>query len=425
LFVIAPLAFAQIPGAVPVTGHERLTWDQHAASPSELRALEHVVYLDGAAADVRGLRCDATPAEDRFVCSAALPEMAPGDHTLVVAARRGSHVATSAPLRVRVGAAVSVDIRVAASEARTADGLRFTRTIIAAGLQQPTDIAALPDGRLLVAERSGRVRRFDGDAFDRIPALTIDDCVTATGGGLLALAVDPEFDRTHHVYALYTTASGLRLARYVEAGGRLASRAIVADDLPVSATAAATLRIGIDRKLYVAIGSAHSPSTDIGEPLGGKILRLNLDGTTPADHVPTTPVIATGVDRPAGLATRAQAPTVWVSGSGAHSELKPVVAARDSQPGGAFSWQLPEHWGPVKLAAYTSDGEPALRDDLLLAGRDASGIVRVTVNHAGVVSRAEWIFAGELGPIHAIAVAADGSIVVAESDRLVRVVVDR
>ena len=412
LFVISGRVFAQNPDVTVIYGHERLAWDQEVASPSELRELQHVVYVDGAATEAGGLRCDATPVEHRFVCSVGLPQMASGDHTLVVTARRGASASSSEPLRVRVTAGSGGDLNLVTRATRTADGLRFTRTVAAAGLDEPTDIAALPDGRLLVAERAGRVRQFRGDAFDRTAALTIDDCVTATGGGLLALAVDPDFERTRHVYALYTTGSGLRLARYVEAGGRLSSRAIIADDLPVSQTRpAATLRIGIDRKLYVAIE--------------GSVLRLNRDGTTPPDHVTMTPAIATGVNHPTGLTTRAEAPNVWLSGTGPHSELKAVVVARDSTDRGSSSWKLPEHWGPVTLSAYTSDAVPSLKGDLLLAGLHSRGLVRVTVDHAGMVQRAEWIFANELGPVHAIAVASDGSIVVAESNRLVRVLVDR
>jgi glucose/arabinose dehydrogenase len=116
---------------------------------------------------------------------------------------------------------------------------------------------------------------------------------------------------------------------------------------------------------------------------------------------------------------------VWLSGIGAHSELKPVFVPRESHDGGAVSWALPEHWGPVTLAAYTSDAVPELKGDLLLAGRQSRGLVRVSVDHAGAVRRVESILASELGVIHAIAVAADGAIVVAESDRLIRILVDR
>jgi aldose sugar dehydrogenase len=427
LIVIGGRASAQQPELTPVSGTERLAWDQDAGSPADLRQLEHVVYLDGAPAKVDGLRCDATPLPHRFVCSSALPAMAPGDHTIVVGARRQLSVANSEPLRVRVAGRMSLNVTLVRPETWVAaDGVRFTRAVVGVGLEEPTDLAALPDGSLLVAERAGRVLHFRGGALDRAGALMIDDCVTATGGGLLALAVDPQFERTRHVYALYTTRSGLRLARYVESGGRLVTRAIIVDDLPVSReTPAATLRIGADRKLYAAIGTEHQPSENIREPLGGKVLRLNLDGTTPVDHVAMTPVIASGVDHPTGLTTRDEIPTVWVSGRSTHNELKPVFAAGESHSTAAVSWRLPEHWGPVKLAAYTGDAVPALKGDLLVAGRHSRGLVRLTADRTGVVRRAEWIFPDELGPIHAIAVAADGSIVVAESGRLIRFLVDR
>jgi glucose/arabinose dehydrogenase len=432
--VVVITAFAPTPGAfdqdgpILITGRERLTWDQAGATLAEIGALEHIVYVDDDAAPVDAVRCDASPSADAFVCSSRLPAMAPGEHTIVVAARYRDTIdgtlARSRPLRVRVDGATSGGVNHGATHTRTADGIRLTLTVAATGLLSPTDIAPLPDGRLLLAERTGRIRLLNVGARDWANALNIDDCFTATGGGLLALAVDPQFESTHHVYALYTTHLGFRLARFVEAEGRLSSRAIIADDLPMSRTTpAGTVRIGSDRKIYLAIGKDDESSGDERASLGGKILRLNLDGTTPSDHSPSTPAIAKGLDRPTGMTVSADQ-TLWLSGIGVHTELMAIAGNRSERSTVSPKRVLPEHWGPIKLATYMSDAVPALKGDLLLGGRGSNSLVRVTVDHAATVRSAEWIF-GNLGRIHAIAVAADGSIVIAAEDRLLRILVDR
>ena len=433
VFVMAALvptkrAFAQ-DGAISITGRERLTWDQAAATLAELGAMEHIVYVDDVAAPVDAVRCDASPTASAFVCSSPLPAMAPGEHVIVVAARyranSDGYLASSAPLRVRVGGGTSIDVNRGAAPTRTTDGIRFTLTVAATGLRSATDIAPLPDGRLLLAERSGRIRLLNVGARDWVDALTIDDCFTAAGGGLLSLAIDPQFESTHHVYALYTTDSGFRLARYLEAEGRLSSRAIIADGLPASRTVpAGTMRIGRDRKIYLAIGKEYEPSRRETEALGGKILRLNLDGTTPSDHNPSTPAIATGLDRPTGM-TADDAPTLWLSGVGVQPELM-ALTSNDRNSNVALPKRvLPDGWGSIRLAAYSSDAVPALKGDLLIGGRDSGSLVRVTLDHAAAIRKAEWIFMNELSRIDAIAVTADGSILIADADRLLRILVER
>jgi glucose/arabinose dehydrogenase len=81
----------------------------------------------------------------------------------------------------------------------------FTAEVVAEDLDVPTDFAFLPDGRVLVAERSGLVRIFDEGKPAARPLLDIRDRVNdALWRGLIGLAVDPDFERNGFVYVLYT-----------------------------------------------------------------------------------------------------------------------------------------------------------------------------------------------------------------------------
>ena len=79
---------------------------------------------------------------------------------------------------------------------------------VATGLEIPWEIAFLPDGRALVTERPGRVRLLGSDGrLRRAPVARV--AVSSRGeGGLLGLAVDPDFAHNHFVYLYYTTAGG-------------------------------------------------------------------------------------------------------------------------------------------------------------------------------------------------------------------------
>lgn len=410
-----------------VTGRERLAWDLRAVSPSELAELEHLVYVDGTATPVDGLVCDAAANGGGFTCSSRLPFMTPGSHTIVVGTRyRGraeNAVARSLPLNLDVAAgATSTDRSVKDSKSesvKTVDGIRLTRAIVAAGLNEPTDIATLPDGRLLVSERAGRIYVLSSGDFARALALALDDCETANEGGLLAIAVDPAFASTRHVYVLYTRESGLRLARYEEADGRLWNRTIIAEGLPISRSRpAATFRIGDDRKIYLALGIDVEAERD-RDPFSGKVLRLNLNGSTPIEHTSHSPVLGIGLNRPTGMAWRAADATVWVIGETSPGEIKslahPSSVERSSQ-----HWALPQAFGLAKIAVYGSEVVPAMRGDLLIAGNASSSLLRVRIDENGKVWQTEWIYSDQVGSIRAVAVANDGSIFVAGRDQLVR-----
>ena len=89
---------------------------------------------------------------------------------------------------------------------------------MATGLEVPWEIAFLPDGRALVTERPGRVRLLSADLeLQDEPAAELD--VNAVGeGGLLGLAVDPQFRRNRFVYVYRTTDSQNEVAAAADGG---------------------------------------------------------------------------------------------------------------------------------------------------------------------------------------------------------------
>ena len=70
-----------------VTGAERLGWMQRAADTAELSTFRYAIYVDGARAELTGVSCQppSSPTSSDFDCSAPLPPMSPGAHTLELA----------------------------------------------------------------------------------------------------------------------------------------------------------------------------------------------------------------------------------------------------------------------------------------------------------------------------------------------------
>jgi hypothetical protein len=125
-----------------ITGSERLAWDQQAADAAELASFHYAIYVDGTRSELSDASCVA--ARSGFTCSARMPPLAPGRHTLELAAFISDLGAVesgkSAPLRVQLGSQITRAIRVQ-SQLVTND---------------PGGVAAASERRALVEARSGR-----------------------------------------------------------------------------------------------------------------------------------------------------------------------------------------------------------------------------------------------------------------------------
>ena len=151
--------------------------------------------------------------------------------------------------------------------------------VVASGLEVPWEIAFLPDGRALVTERPGRVRLLDAEGLLReAPVAEVE--VSALGeGGLMGLALDPEFAAEPLVYLYFTTAEGLKLERWRFDGDRLTREATLVSDIEAGPIHdSGRIAFGPDDRLYVATGDAGDGELAQQEDsLNGKFLRLERE----------------------------------------------------------------------------------------------------------------------------------------------------
>lgn len=168
----------------------------------------------------------------------------------------------------------------------------FTESAFASGLNNPTAMTFAPDGRLFVCQQGGQLRVVKAGAL--LPTPFVSLTVDSNGErGLLGVAFDPNFATNNFVYVYYTATTPAlhnRVSRFTANGDvAVAGSEVVILDLNNLSGATnhngGATHFGPDGKLYIAAGENANPanSQTLGNLLG-KLLRLNSDGTIPADN---------------------------------------------------------------------------------------------------------------------------------------------
>jgi glucose/arabinose dehydrogenase len=171
-------------------------------------------------------------------------------------------------------------------------------TVLVQNLRIPWEVVVLPDGRMLVTERPGYlavVSRRGLETRIRVPY------VLAVGeGGLLGAALHPQFRSNHWLYLYLTTRpnGGIvnRIVRYRFEQNQLEDQRMILDHIPAGIIHdGGRIVFGPDGRLYAGVGDTGNDrlAQDI-RSLAGKILRINDDGTVPADNPFDNPVWSWG-----------------------------------------------------------------------------------------------------------------------------------
>ena len=175
------------PSGETITGRERLGWTQTAESPADLATYRYSLYVDGQRRILEDVGCTPAPGGTTAECSAPLPALGAGRHSLEIAAfflwdDETIEGSKSAIVQVTIAGVVAPagPGAVQGGAFTSSDGVPLVAEIAARELTDPVDIAAAPDGRVFVAERGGRIRIVEAGASTSLAA--VDDNVLAAVG---------------------------------------------------------------------------------------------------------------------------------------------------------------------------------------------------------------------------------------------------
>src|SRR5436190_4714521 len=173
----------------------------------------------------------------------------------------------------------------------TAEGQRIRVTVLVRGLANPWSLTFLPDGAMLVTERSGRLRLVRKNILEPEPVKGLP-AVTSNGlNGLLDVVLHPQFASNGFVYLSYAklVSAGppvqtmLAVARARWTGSELTDTKDVFTAGP-GVNGPARMAFGRDGMLYVTTGGVNGTVAQDPNSLAGKVLRLKDDGTVPPDN---------------------------------------------------------------------------------------------------------------------------------------------
>lgn len=337
-------------------------------------------------------------------------------------------------------------------------------------LAHPWGLAFLPDGRMLVTEKAGRIRRLSADGQLIEATLSGVPAVASAGqGGLLDIALDPDFARNGWVYITYAEPgsgresglAGTAVARGRLRGDSLDEVTVIYRQVPKVSGAGhfgSRLAFAPDGSLFVSLGERQkgSPAQDLSTSLG-KVIRILPDGRVPpgnpalgADARPE--IWSYGHRNPQGLAIQPSTGQLWETEHGPQGgdELNAI------QPGANHGWPLVSYgceygspvgeacrigggthapkfvepvatWVPLSTAPsalmfYTGTGFPEWRGNAFIGALAGQTLWRVVLDGQREVSRDEPLKGWLVQRVRCVRQGPDGWIyLLTDSGRLLRI----
>jgi glucose/arabinose dehydrogenase len=305
---------------------------------------------------------------------------------------------------------------------------RVEVSTLATGLEVPWSFAFLPGGDALVTERdSGKLLRVSpsGDVRE---IQTLPEGGSGEGG-LLGVAVSPDYEVDRYIYAYYTTETDNRVVRF-----RMRERpGPILTGIPVNTYHdGGRIKFGPDGMLYVSTGDAGDvENSQNRDTLGGKILRIEPDGSIPPDNpFANNPVYSYGHRNVEGLAWDAQG-RLYASefGQNTWDEVNrieagenygwPAVEGRGGEDSGYVDpiaiWPTSEA-SPSGAEIMVDGAIPQWEGDLFVAALRGERLWHLELNDRGEVVDREKLLDGEIGRVRDVTQAPDGSLWVSTSN---------
>lgn len=322
----------------------------------------------------------------------------------------------------------------------------FRVETVVGNLEVPWAIVWTPDGRMLFTERVGRVRVVENGKLRPQPLFTVPDVEPTGESGLMDISLHPQFASNHFLYLSYAykgEGQRVRVTRYRENGSTLSDPKVIIENLPAAQFhAGCRVRFGPDGKLYITTGDATQRElAQRLDSLAGKTLRLNDDGSVPADN----PFVGRTDARPEiwTYGNRNSQGIDWQPGTNLLFETEHGPSGFDGPGGGDevnilirdknYGWPIIHHQqkkegmesplleytpacAPASAMFYRGSAFPQFRGNFFFGCLRGERIVRVVLDGERVVSQ-ENLLEKTYGRIREIAQGPDGRIYFSTSNR--------
>lgn len=316
-------------------------------------------------------------------------------------------------------------------------------SILVNNLSHPWEIVWGPDDFIWMTERGGKISRVNPATGQVVPLITINEVVAQGEGGLLGMVLHPDFNANPHVFVAYNYNSndGYRekVVRYTYANNTLTSPAVIVDNIQAAGIHnGCRLLITPDLKLFITTGDASNTAlAQNATSLNGKVLRVNLDGSIPADN-PTqgSRVWSLGHRNPQGLVFANNRLYSSEHGPNDNDEINIIEKGRNygwPNVRGACNEQGEQSfcntnnvkepiqtWTPTIAVSgmdyYDKDQIPQWKNSLLVATLKNERLMQLKLNsnQTAVDSVAEY-FTGKYGRMRDLCISPDGTVYICTS----------
>ena len=314
--------------------------------------------------------------------------------------------------------------------------------VLTQSLKFPWEMIYGPDNFIWFTERAGKISRLNPMNGVITLVHTITEVTSQGEGGLLGMALHPQFSTNPYVYVVYDYGSGNKgkVVRFTFNNGVLSAPLVLLDQIPASSIHnGSRLLITPDLKLLVTTGDANAADqAQNTNSLSGKILRLNLDGSIPSDNpIPNNPLWSYGHRNPQGL--------VMVNSKLYSSEHGPNNDDEINliQKGRNYGWPNVEGlcdqaeektfcainnvaepmmtWTPTiapsGLTYYNSDYIPQWKNSLLVVALKGSRLLQLKLDEGGTkITSAKDFLQNQFGRLRAICQSPDGKVYIGTSN---------
>lgn len=299
---------------------------------------------------------------------------------------------------------------------------------ITTGLEIPWEISFLPNNNILFTERTGKVKLISDGQVTTVAQ--IPDVKVYGEGGLMGLAIHPNYDQNKFIYLAYTySGSGdntrNRVVRYKYENGSLSERKVIVDNIPGAIYHnGGRISFGPDGYLYITTGDSLEPSlAQNTNSLAGKILRVTDDGNAAPENPFNNLVYSYGHRNPQGLAWDSEG-RLWSTEHGRSSPsgydevniiIKgrnygwPTIQGSETRTGmvSPFAQSGQETWAP--------GGAVFLNDSLFYAGLRGEALFELKVENGNAIIKKHLL--NEYGRIRAVDLGPDNLLYISTSNR--------